>query len=48
MKLRLDRNTPIKLGIMGMLLFLAPYIVPFAFELVLVADFIGLEALVLS
>ena len=47
MKLRLDRNTIIKLGIIGLLLFLAPYVVPFAFELVLVADFMGLEAFVL-
>ena len=47
MKFGLDKNILIKLAIIGSLLVLAPYIVPFAFELVLLADFMGLEALVL-
>jgi hypothetical protein len=47
MKFELDRPTIIKLGIIGVLLLIAPFVVPFVFELVLFADIMGLEALIL-
>lgn len=47
MKFEFDRSLLIRLGLIGLLLFLAPWIVPFTFELILVADFLGLEALFL-
>ena len=45
--MKINRSVVIKLGIIAALLIIAPYIVPVAFELVLMADIMGLEALVL-
>lgn len=45
--MKLERSIIIKLAVIATLLIIAPYIVPFVFELVLLADFMGLEALVL-
>ncbi|MDP6534982.1 MAG: hypothetical protein QGG02_01340 [Gammaproteobacteria bacterium] len=47
MKFRISGSTLIKIGILLALLLLVPYVVPFAFEFLLMADFFGLEALLL-
>ncbi|MEX2470172.1 MAG: hypothetical protein WD396_10485 [Pseudohongiellaceae bacterium] len=47
MKFRIEKAVLIKLLIIGVLLFTVPFAVPFAFEFVLMADLMGLEALVL-
>ncbi len=45
--MKLDKPLLIKLVIIAALLVIAPYVVPVAFELVLFADIMGLEALLL-
>jgi len=47
MKFKLEKPVVIKLLIIGALLIIAPYAVPFSIEFVLMADIMGLEALVL-
>lgn len=47
MKLKLDKPLLIKLLIIGVLLIVAPFVLPFTLELVLMADMLGLEALLL-
>ncbi len=47
MKVRFDRSTLIKLTIIAAVLLIAPFAVPFTLEFVLMADILGLEALLL-
>ncbi|PCI79348.1 MAG: hypothetical protein COB20_05010 [SAR86 cluster bacterium] len=47
MKFKFEKPVLIKLLIIGALLIIAPYAVPFSIEFVLMADLMGLEALVL-
>lgn len=46
MKMSFRWPTLVKIGIVVAVLVVAPYFVPFALEFVLVADFMGLEALI--
>ncbi|MCP5357599.1 MAG: hypothetical protein H7A06_05615 [Pseudomonadales bacterium] len=45
MKLNLDRNARIKILLIVFLLIAAPYFAPFAIDFIILADFMGLEAL---
>jgi len=47
MKFKLEKPVVIKLLIIGALLIAAPFAVPFSIEFVLMADIMGLEALIL-
>ncbi len=46
MKFNLDKKMVIKISILVAILLAAPFLVPFTFELVITADLLGLEALV--
>ena len=45
MKLNLDRNAKIKIVLILAVILAAPYFAPFAIEFIILADFLGLEAL---
>ena len=45
MNLNFDRNAKIKIFLILLLILVAPYFAPFAIEFVILADFMGLEAL---
>lgn len=47
MKFKIERSVVVKLLIIGAILLIAPQAVPFAFEFVVMADIMGLEALIL-
>lgn len=47
MKLKLNKALLVKLAIILLLLYLAPYALPFSIEFILMADILGLEALIL-
>jgi hypothetical protein len=46
-KFKIEKSVLIKLLIIGALIIIAPYAVPFSIEFVLMADIMGLEALIL-
>ncbi len=46
MKLEFKKSTLIKLGLVLILLAIAPFMVPFTLEFIIVADLMGLEALI--
>jgi len=46
-KFKWDKSLVIKLLTIGLLLLVAPFVVPFTIELILMADILGLEALIL-
>jgi|SRR5690554_1694227 len=46
MKFRFKKSTLIKFGLIVALLIIAPFLVPFALEFVILADLMGLEALI--
>ncbi|MEQ8312517.1 MAG: hypothetical protein RL839_12905 [Gammaproteobacteria bacterium] len=47
MKFKIEKQVFMKLLIIGALIIIAPYAVPFSIEFVLMADIMGLEALIL-
>ncbi|MDO9475124.1 MAG: hypothetical protein Q7L07_00335 [Pseudohongiella sp.] len=46
MKIEFKKSTLIKLGLILVLIVVAPFIVPFTLEFIIVADLMGLEALI--
>ena len=46
MKFEFKKSTLIKLGLIFILIAVAPFLVPFTLEFIIVADLMGLEALI--